>query len=56
MWAEILKYGLGPRVDGYVFSTDAVGLQVWLKKGNKLNSTRENDVTKSSETVRVYFT
>ena len=27
------KHGAGPRVDGYMFVTDAVGMHVWLEAG-----------------------
>jgi hypothetical protein len=33
IWANIAEHGAGPRVDGYMFVTDAVGMQVWLDAG-----------------------
>ena len=34
---NISRHSAGPRVDGYMFVTDAVGMQVWLEAGQQKN-------------------
>jgi hypothetical protein len=35
IWANIAKHGAGPRVDAYMFVSDAIGMQVWLDAGQE---------------------
>ena len=33
IWANISATGAGPRVEGYMFVTDTIGLDIWLQAG-----------------------
>ena len=33
IWSNLSQTGAGPRVEGFMFATDVVGLEIWLKTG-----------------------